>query len=146
MLKVFWDSHNATADPWSRQYASIVFYHNDYQRILAIKSKEHEEYLEGSGIVTEIVPLTEFFVAEDYHQKYYLRHESILFQELSVIYPDINDFINSTAVARLNGYSGGYGATEVSDEELNTLGLSEAGQAKLLEIMDGVLVPGYVPN
>jgi peptide-methionine (S)-S-oxide reductase len=121
---------------------SIVFYHNDEQRKIAISSKEHEVARLGRNIVTEIVPFSEFYLAEDYHQKYYLRQESGLFQELSAIYPDIGDFINSTAVARLNGYVGGYGMPETLEKELDSLGLSEAGKMKLLEIADRGLVSG----
>ena len=123
---------------------SIVFYHNEEQRRLAIDSKEHEESRSGRSILTEIIPFSEFYLAEDYHQKYYLRQESSLIQELSAIYPDISDFIDSTAVARLNGYVGGYGTPETLEKELNSLGLSEAGKMRLLEIADIGLVPGCV--
>jgi len=105
---------------------SIVFYHNEEQRQIAISSKEREEARLGHSIVTEIIPFSEFYLAEDYHQKYYLRQEPGLFQELSAIYPDIGDFIDSTAVARLNGYAGGYGTWETLEKELNSLGLSES--------------------
>jgi peptide-methionine (S)-S-oxide reductase len=121
---------------------SIVFYHNEEQRRLAIESKEREESRSGVGIVTEILPFSEFYLAEDYHQKYYLRQESSLIQELSTIYPDISDFIDSSAVARLNGYVGGYGIPETLEKELNSLGLSETGKKRLLEIADRSLVPG----
>jgi peptide-methionine (S)-S-oxide reductase len=114
---------------------SIVFYHNEEQRRLAIESKEREESRLGHDIVTEIIPFSEFYLAEDYHQKYYLRQEPGLFQELSAIYPDIRDFIDSTAVARLNGYVGGYGTPETLEKELNSLGLSEAGKERLLAIV-----------
>jgi len=102
---------------------SIVFYHNEEQRRLAIESKEREESGSGLSIVTEIIPFSEFYMAEDYHQKY-------------------SDFIESTAVARLNGYVGGYGTPETLEKELNSLGLSEAGQMRLLEIADRGLAPG----
>jgi peptide-methionine (S)-S-oxide reductase len=121
---------------------SIVFYHNDEQRQIAISSKEHEVAKRGCNIITEIVPFSGFYLAEDYHQKYYLRHERGLFQELSAIYPDIGDFIDSTAVARLNGYVGGYGTPGALERELNSLGLSEAGKTRLLEIADRGLVSG----
>ena len=121
---------------------SIVFYHNEEQKRLAIESKECEESRLGLSIVTEIMPFSEFSLAEDYHQKYYLRQESSLIQELNTIYPDISDFIDSTAVARLNGYVGGYGTPETLEKELNSLGLSEAGKMRLLEITDRGLVPG----
>ena len=130
------------AQPWSRQYMSIVFYHNEEQRKLAVESKEREESRLGHDIVTEIIPFSEFYLAEDYHQKYYLRQEPGLFQELNAIYPDIGDLIDSTAMARLNGYVGGYGTPETLEKELNSLGLSEAGQNKLLEIAGRGLVPG----
>jgi len=51
----------------------IIFYHNEKQKELAEKYKEA---LDKSGawenpIVTEIVPATEFYEAEKYHQDYY---------------------------------------------------------------------------
>jgi len=136
LLEVFWDSHHPTAQPYSRQYMSIVFYHTEEQRRLAIESKEREESRLGRNIVTEIIPFSDFYLAEDYHQKYYLRQEADLLTELRAIYPKIEDFISSTAVARLNGYVSGYGTPETLEEELSSLGLSEAGQKRLLEITD----------
>lgn len=29
LLEVFWNSHNPTYEPWSRQYMSIIFYHSE---------------------------------------------------------------------------------------------------------------------
>jgi len=121
---------------------SIVFYHNDEQRQMANSSKEREEARLGRSIVTEITPFSGFYLAEDYHQKYYLRQQPGLFQELSAIYPDNGDFIDSTAVARVNGYVGSYGTSETLEKDLNSLGLSEAGKTRLLEIADRGLIPG----
>jgi peptide-methionine (S)-S-oxide reductase len=121
---------------------SIIYYHNEEQRQIAIASKEREESRLGRRIITEIIPFSEFYLAEDYHQKYYLRQEPGLFRELSAIYPDIGDFIDSTAVARLNGYVGGYGALETLEKELNNLGLSEAGKMRLQQIANRGLVAG----
>ena len=55
------------------QYRSAIFYHSDKQKELA---EEYKKKLDGSGafgqpIVTEIVPFTEFYRAEDYHQNYF---------------------------------------------------------------------------
>ena len=60
------------------QYRSVIFYHSDEQKQLAEKYKKK---LDDSGlyrapIVTEIVPFTEFFPAEDYHQNYYNQNSS----------------------------------------------------------------------
>jgi peptide methionine sulfoxide reductase msrA/msrB len=58
------------------QYRSAIFYHDAEQKRLAEASKEA---LEKSGrfhkpIVTEILPFTNFYRAEDYHQDYYKTH------------------------------------------------------------------------
>ena len=56
-----------------RQYGSVIFYHTPEQKRLAERSKAE---LNKSGrfgrrkIVTEIVPASEFYKAEEYHQKY----------------------------------------------------------------------------
>ena len=142
LLAVFWDSHSPTVRSWSRQYMSIVFYHNEEQRALAVKSKQAEEQKLGRTIVTEIIPFTEFYLAEDYHQKYYLTHEPDLLRELRTIYPAIEDFISSTAVARVNGYVGGYGTLETLNKEVDSLGLSEAARIRLLGIAGRGLVAG----
>ena len=142
LLDVFWDSHTPTFESFSRQYMSIVFYHNDEQERLAMETKKSEEARLGSSIFTEIIPFSEFYLAEDYHQKYYLQQEPDLVKELFDIYPVIEDFISSTAVARLNGYAGGYGTLETLQEELNGFGLSPAGRNKLLDLARKGLVPG----
>jgi peptide-methionine (S)-S-oxide reductase len=78
VLDVFWRTHDPTtlnrqgADA-GPQYRSVIFYHNDQQRAMAEQVKRD---LEAAGvwkrpIVTEIVPLTNFYAAEGYHQDYY---------------------------------------------------------------------------
>ncbi|MFW9930931.1 MAG: peptide-methionine (S)-S-oxide reductase MsrA [Candidatus Thorarchaeota archaeon] len=81
LLEIFWNIHNPTTlnrQGWDvgTQYRSVVFYHNEDQKKKAIELKEK---LDKSGkykkpIVTEIVPLKEFYRAEEYHQKYYEKH------------------------------------------------------------------------
>ena len=77
LLDLFWDSHDPTTlncqgPDRGSQYRSAIFYHTKDQEILAQQSKAK---LERSAkfknkIVTEIVPATEFYPAEDYHQQY----------------------------------------------------------------------------
>jgi hypothetical protein len=54
---------------------------------------------------------------------------------MSRIYPLRRDFIDSTAVARLNGYAGGYGGMAQLEREIDRLGLSDAGKQALTEIV-----------
>ena len=136
LLGVFWSSHSPTARPWSRQYMSIIFYHNDEQRRLAIETRDREAAKVGGEIYTEIVPASEFTLAEAYHQKYQLRRVPDLVAEFSAIYTD-DDFVASTATARVNGYLGGNGTCEGLREEVDSLGLSAAGSEKLLKMVCG---------
>ena len=126
----------------SQQYKSIIFYHNEAQKRLAIESKQQEEAKLGRKIATEIIPFLKFYLAEAYHQKYFLQWERDIMKELSAIYPATEDFVASTAVARLNGYAGGYGEAETLQDELNEFGLSAAGKERLREIADRDLKPG----
>jgi peptide-methionine (S)-S-oxide reductase len=134
LLDIFWESHNPVYPAVSRQYRSIIFYHNDAQRTLALASKEHEEAVTGSEVFTEVMPAAEFYLAEDYHQKYYLRQVPELMEELAAIYPDPADLVASTAAARINGYLGGNGTIAKLQEQIALLGLSPEGKQRLLEI------------
>ncbi len=78
LLEVFWKIHDPTTKDRQgpdvgKQYRSVIFYHNEEQKAAALASKEK---LEKSGafknpIVTEIVPVSDFYMAEEYHQQYY---------------------------------------------------------------------------
>ena len=120
LLEIYWDSHNPTVQPWSRQYMSIVFYHNSEQRELAMETKQRKDASSGRRVYTEIIPFSGFHLAEDYHQKYYLQQVPELMKELVAIYPNFADFIDSTAVARINGYVGGHITFQELQEQLNS--------------------------
>lgn len=134
LLNVFWSAHEPTVRPYSRQYASIIFYHDEEQKRLALESLQQEEARRGRKVQTEIVPFSAFYLAEGYHQKYRLRAYRDLLREYTAIYPDLEDFVNSTAVARVNGYLGGYGTSDQLADEIGSLGLSPEGREKLLRL------------
>lgn len=77
LLNVFWECHDPTqknrqGPDVGTQYRSAIFYHSPEQEQAARRSKEQ---LEKSGkykrpIVTEIVPASMFWRAEEYHQQY----------------------------------------------------------------------------
>jgi peptide-methionine (S)-S-oxide reductase len=76
LLDVFWQAHDPTtlnrqgADEGT-SYRSIILYRDKKQQLEAEKSKLAAQQNFRNPIVTEIVPLKEFYPAEDYHQKYY---------------------------------------------------------------------------
>lgn len=75
-------------------------------------TRQQEEVRSGRAILTEIVPFSEFYLAEDYHQRYYLQQVRELMSELRVMYPDFSNFVDSTAAARINGFLGSHGSLE----------------------------------
>lgn len=99
---------------------------------MALESRDREAARIKGKIRTEILPVTEFHPAEDYHQKHYLRQDFVLGNEFRMMFPSEKDLVNSTAAARVNGYLGGYGTQADLKEELNRLGLSEGGRKRLL--------------
>jgi peptide methionine sulfoxide reductase msrA/msrB len=60
------------------QYKAAIFYHDDEQKSIALDSKARLEKsdLFDKPIVTEILPFTNFFPAEEYHQDYYKKASS----------------------------------------------------------------------
>jgi peptide-methionine (S)-S-oxide reductase len=78
LLEIFWHVHDPTTlnrqgNDVGTQYRSGIYYHNDEQKQIALESKAA---LDKSGAyqrpaVTEIVPFTNFYPAEDYHKDYY---------------------------------------------------------------------------
>jgi len=77
LLNIFWNIHDPTSlnrQGWDigTQYRSIIFYHNEEQKKTALLAKQK---LEKAGtykkpLVTEIKPISDFFIAEEYHQRY----------------------------------------------------------------------------
>lgn len=78
LLEVFWKTHDPTTlnrqgNDVGTQYRSAVFYHTEEQKQ---KAEKYKAELDKSGafekpIVTEIVPYSVFYAAENYHQDYY---------------------------------------------------------------------------
>jgi peptide-methionine (S)-S-oxide reductase len=78
LLKIFWENHNPTTmnrqgPDIGTQYRSAIFYHSPAQKETAEKSKQALAESKTWGekpIVTQVVQASEFWPAEDYHQKY----------------------------------------------------------------------------
>ena len=133
LLAIFWQSHNPTARR-ARQYRSIIFYHDEAQRSLAELSRDREAARRRAVIRTVMRPYHRFYRAEAYHQKYQLRREKDILEELQRFYPQARDLTDSTAAARINGFLAGFGTAERLAIQLTQLGLSPEGQQRLSEI------------
>jgi peptide-methionine (S)-S-oxide reductase len=80
VLEVFWRVHNPTTlnrqgNDVGTQYRSGIYYMNDEQERIARASKiaveESGLWADDGKVVTEILPLSNYWPAEDYHQDYY---------------------------------------------------------------------------
>ena len=123
LLNVFWAAHRPDIPGWSRQYMNVIFYHGQEQKTQAEASLGRARAQYGR-VHTLVLPATPFTLAEDYHQKYYLRQVPPLLRELQTYYPELQGLVHSTAAARVNGYVAGYGTSRQLEEELPLLGLS----------------------
>lgn len=83
LVDIFMRTHDPTTkdrqgNDEGPQYRSVIFYHNADQKAIAesyIAEKNAEKYF-GREIVTEIVPATTFYKAENYHQDYYANNRN----------------------------------------------------------------------
>ncbi|PAB59897.1 hypothetical protein CCE28_08060 [Anaeromicrobium sediminis] len=109
IMDLFFVSHTPENRTGCTQYKSIIFYHDEEQREVALKKKrEFEE--KGYFFNTDIVPFERFYLAEFYHQKYYLQKYKVILKEVGANSED--DLINSEKATKLNGHCGGYGTLE----------------------------------
>jgi peptide-methionine (S)-S-oxide reductase len=138
LLEEFWKNHNPLSSRTSRQYMSILLYHDEIQYEWALKTKSKWEDILKGEVQTEIVPYTEFFIAEDYHQKYYLKRRPSTIETLSSLYPTHEDLVNSTLPARLNGFVKGYGTLEEIKKEINEWGLSPNDHQATIHVLNSI--------
>jgi len=102
LLELFWDNHHYSTQGKKNQYASRLFYATEKQKERADRSKSKKQKKET--VATKIQQLN-FTVAEDYHQKYRLRHSKMMenFSDMTA-----DEFRDSPLAAKLNGYAAGH--------------------------------------
>ena len=76
LLGKFWEVHDPTTlnrqgPDVGSQYRSAIFFHSLEQEQAAIRSREEAQQRTERQIVTEITPASDFWRAEDYHQRYF---------------------------------------------------------------------------
>ena len=98
LLEVFFLTHDPTTlnrqgNDIGTQYRSIILFHNERQKALAEQTKSELQKVGAwdKPIVTEIVPLTTFYPAEDYHQDYFAKNPEKAYCQ-AVIRPKMEKF------------------------------------------------------
>ena len=78
ILNIFWQAHDPTTpnrqgNDVGTQYRSVIFYHSENQKNIALESKKEADRSDywPDPIVTEITDINNYYDAEDYHNNYY---------------------------------------------------------------------------
>ncbi|MDQ8735013.1 peptide-methionine (S)-S-oxide reductase MsrA [Paenibacillus sp. LHD-38] len=137
VLDMFWNSHNPfnINDYKGQQYKSLLFYSDERQKdtIQHVLKKRKEQ---GKGEPsTEIVPSAPFTLAEDKHQKYYLKRFPDAIEKLSILYQTEADLRNSTLAARLNGLAKGYTNLERISQEVSQWPIEQNNKQFLIDLI-----------
>lgn len=98
LVTVFFGSHDPTTPNQQGpdkgpQYRSMIYYQNDTEKKIA---EQHIAAITESGVyknpvVTEVVPFTKFWKAEEYHQDYERKHPN-------------NGYVRAVSIPRLNRF------------------------------------------
>lgn len=97
LLEMFWSLHDPTqlnrqGNDVGESYRSVIFYHTDVQKGLAIKTRDQiAKKLWQGEIVTQIEPFEKFWPAEDYHQDYFHKNPQAGYCQV-VISPKLMSF------------------------------------------------------
>lgn len=115
---------------------SAIFYHNETQKLLAEKSMEERSTKLGKPLYTKILPYKTFTLAEDYHQKYYLRKilgtiDTPMNRTLLNIQSE-EEFVDSPIATKLNAYAARKADKEVILNYIDGLSISDSQKKDLI--------------
>jgi peptide-methionine (S)-S-oxide reductase len=98
LLRIFFSVHDPTTlnrqgNDVGTQYRSAIFYHNQEQKETAeqVMKAVSDEKIWGGPLVTELVPFTAFYPAEDYHKDYFKRNPNQGYCQV-IIAPKVSKF------------------------------------------------------
>ncbi|MCZ8513959.1 peptide-methionine (S)-S-oxide reductase MsrA [Paenibacillus filicis] len=140
LLEVFWEHHNPVNinDYKGRQYRSLVLYRDEKQWD-AIQRVIRQRKEQGKGEPqTEAAPYSGFYLAEDRHQKYYLKRYPDAMEKLSALYRDEKELVNSTLAARLNGLAKGYTNLERIRNEIARWPASLEERTRMIDLIQQI--------
>ena len=98
LLEVYWFVHDPTqlnrqGNDIGTQYRSVIFYHDEEQKIVSetIKKNLTDQEVWEDPIVTLIEPINNFYKAEDNHLNYFELHPENMYCQ-SVVRPKVEKF------------------------------------------------------
>lgn len=99
ILRIFFEVHdpttlNAQGGDIGTQYRSVIFYSNENDKEIIQKAIEEAQKNFKNKIVTEVAPLSAFYIAEEYHQDYYAKNPDQPYC-VAVISPKLEKFLKN---------------------------------------------------
>lgn len=139
IVKRFWSSHNSNRGNYKgRQYLSILLFHDAEQKEMIERVKESLERSMADKIDTEIASYRGFTLAEERHQKYYLKRYPKAMEKLMCYYETHKQIVDATLVARLNSFVKGYGTLVALKEEVAGWNIPEEMKEELVALVNGI--------
>ncbi|BBD73655.1 peptide methionine sulfoxide reductase MsrA [Sulfodiicoccus acidiphilus] len=97
LLDVFFEIHDPTSlnrqgNDVGEQYRSIILYHDEEQRRIALETIREVQGRYTKPVVTQVVPFTSFYPAEEYHRRYYEKNRNALYCRV-VITPKVRKLL-----------------------------------------------------
>lgn len=135
LLDEFFSMHDPSRPAHRNQYASVVLYSNEDQRLATQETARSLSPRFGRPLQTRVEPLGLFYNAEDYHQKYALRADPVLHAEVLARCRTQEELRDSTLAARLNGYAFSGAGRTLLDRELESYSLSAAAATHLRDLV-----------
>lgn len=134
MVELYFTTYDATARPFSQRVASVIYYRNKDEQVIAEQIKSSLEAASEEGIFTILRPIDTFYLAEEKHQLSYLKQEVSLYAELQVMFDEEDQLLLSILASKLNGFIAGYGHEEDFEHVLSKSSLSQASLDRLRTI------------
>lgn len=125
LLELFLLRHYPSQKFSKPQHASRIFVKNEFEKRLAQAALERYELCSDASCHTRIAMCRNFYEAEKWCQKYFLRTFSWLMQEMTAFYPDEDNLIRSPLATRLNGILGQSTPSSSLPEDIEFYDLSE---------------------
>jgi peptide-methionine (S)-S-oxide reductase len=139
IVKHFWSSHNPYRGTYKgRQYLSILLFHDAEQKEMIERVKEGLEKSLAEKIDTEIASYQGFTLAEERHQKYYLKRYPKAMERLMSYYETHQQMVDATLVARINSFVKGYGTLAALKAEMAGWNIPGETKEKLVELINGI--------
>ncbi|WP_422124192.1 peptide-methionine (S)-S-oxide reductase MsrA [Planococcus sp. X10-3] len=139
ILRKFWLNHYPNRGNYKgRQYISLLRYHGDRQKETIDKVKQEMEKQLRETIETDIAVFDKFTLADERHQKYYLKRYPNTLKQLEDLFPQMEHLVDSTFAARLNGFVKGFGKLPLLKNEIAGWNIEEENRETLLNKLETI--------